>query len=111
MRLFLMGLGSDSGQSAWFGRIDQQGVDFVIEPLVVKAFRTAESAFVGESESFRNGPASRVAGGTPNLNLLQGMIAPPNFNKIADNGGHDSLAGESLSKPVAYGPNPIGPVD
>lgn len=83
----------------------------MIEPLVVKAFRTAEGAFVGEPESFWNGPASRVAGGTSDLYLLQGMIAPANFNKIADNSAHDSLAREFLSKPITYGPNPIGPVD
>ena len=82
----------------------------MVKPLIINTFSTTESAFMAEAQSLWNGPASRIAGRTADVDLLQRIIAPPDLNQFTDNSGHDPPACEILTEPVADVSNPIDPV-
>lgn len=82
----------------------------MVEPLVINAFRTGESAFMAESEPLWNRPASQIAGCATDIDLLQRIIPSTNLDQITNNSGHDPLAGEILAEPVANVSDPVDPI-
>ncbi len=62
---------------------------------------------MAESKSLWNGSASRVAGSASDVDLLKGIVACANLDKITNHTSHDTLACELLSKPVTNVTNPI----